>query len=204
MNKIFKSTLSIFIWIGKSKFGKTIKKIAKSIELFFTQIDYTALGKSFKEVLYLTLIALLPLIINIIIASLEANNIISALKTKIIPGEILSYCLSFLAPSLYLLIKTQSSGYRLPLIHFFSIITLITYVASFMLYLIAKNNWVKAIDMQNHQVDLYFKLTLIFLATSVIFRIYSVYHGKNASNWSETRNRQQNEFNEKFSESIKQ
>jgi preprotein translocase subunit SecG len=56
--------------------------------------------------------------------------------------------------------------------------------------------------MENHQVDLYYTLTLIFLATSIIFRIYSVYHGKNASNWSETRERQQNDFNEGFIKSL--
>ncbi len=175
----------------------------KSIKLFFTSIDYPALGKSFKEVIFLTLIALLPLIINITIASLNLNDIKEALKTKIIPGEILSYCLSFLAPSLYLLTKTQGTGYRLPLVHFFSLTTLLVYISSVVLYLIAKNKWVESINMENHQVDLYFKFTLIFLATSIIFRIYSVYHGKNASNWSDTRNRQQKDFNEIFIESLK-
>lgn len=165
-------------------------------------IDYKALGKSCIEVISLTLIALLPLIINIIIASIATNNFIEPLKSKIFPGEILSYCLSFLAPSLYLLIKTQGTGYHLPLIHFFSLTTFIVYISSIVLYLIAKNNWVKSINMENHQVDLYYTLTLIFLATSIIFRIYSVYHGKNASNWSETRERQQNDFNEGFVKSL--
>jgi hypothetical protein len=175
----------------------------KSFTLFFTSIDYPALGKSFREVLYLTLIALLPLIINITIAALASNDIIEPLKTKIIPGEILSYCLSFLAPSIYLITKTHNSGYRLPLLHFFSITTFLIYVSCVVLYLVAKNKWVPEINMESHTIDLYFKLTLTFLLTSVIYRIYSVYHGKNASNWSDTRNRQQEDFNAKFSESIK-
>jgi len=70
------------------------------------------------------------------------------------------------------------------------------------LYLIAKNQWVPAINMENHNGDLYFTFALIFLITSIVFRIYSVYHGKKASNWSETRNRQQNDFNATFVESI--
>ena len=174
----------------------------KFIKTFFTSIDYSALGKSIIEVFFLTSISLLPLIINIIIASISANDIIAPLKTSIIPGEILSYCLSFLAPSLYLLIKTHGSGYRLPLIHFFSITTFLVYILSMVLYIIAKNKWVQAINMENHKVDLYFRLTLIFLATSIILRIYSVYHGKNASIWSDTRNRQQSDFNKNFVVSI--
>jgi hypothetical protein len=180
-----------------------ITKMLKRIKYFFTQIDWSALIKSLSEVLMLTAIALFPLIINIVIASISSNNIADSLKTKIIPGEILSYCLSFLAPSLYLLIKTNGSGYKLPLINFFSIITLLIYVCSVVLYLIAKNSWVKGINMENHNIDIYFKLTLIFLSISVLFRIYSVYHGKNASNWSETRNRQQEDFNTEFTKNLK-
>lgn len=179
-----------------------MKRWIEKVKIFFTSVDYPALSRSFMEVFYLTLIALLPLLINIVIASLAANDIIKPLKTKVIPGEILAYCLSFLAPSLYLLIKTHGLGYKLPLLHFFSIITFIIYVSSVVLYLIAKNKWVHSIDMESHDIDLYFILTLSFFATAVVFRVYSVYHGKNASNWSETRRRQQNEFNEHFSESL--
>ncbi len=174
----------------------------KRITLFFASIDYQALSKSFKEVMFLTAVALLPLILNIIIASVPANSFSEALKTKIVPGEILSYCLSFLAPSLYLLTKIHGSGYRLPFVHFFSISTLIIYILCIVLYLIAKNHWVPQINMESHSVDLYFKLALLFFAVSLIYRIFSVYHGKNASNWSDTRNRQQNDFNATFRESI--
>jgi len=165
-------------------------------------IDYTALFRSCKEVLFLTFLALLPLIINITIAYVTTNNFIEPLKSKIIPGEMLAYCLSFLAPSLYLLTKMQGSTHRLPLLHIFSLTTITVYILSIVLYLIAKNNWVEAINMENHQVDPYYKLTLIFLTISIIFRIYSVYHGKNASNWTERRNKQQNDFNEEFTKII--
>lgn len=182
-----------------------MKKIISSIILFFTSIDYPALWKSCKEVLFLTAIALFPLILNIFIASVQINDFIEPLKPKIIPGEMLSYCLSFLAPSLYLLTKTHGSGYRLPLVHFFSISTLIIYCLCIVLYLIAKNHWVPEINMDNlktHKIDLYFRFALIFFATSIIYRIYSVYHGKKASTWSDTRNEQQNDFNTKFRERI--
>jgi hypothetical protein len=180
-----------------------MKRIRGRIIFFFDSIDYPALGKSGLEVLFLTIVALFPLIINIIISSAVSNDILGSTKEKIIPGEILSYCLSFLAPSLYLLTKTHGSGYRLPLLHLFSIVTLLTYIATVILYLIAKNHWVSAINMEKHEFDLYFIWALIFLTTSIFFRVYAVYHGKKASSWLDSRNNQQNEFNEAFSESLK-
>jgi hypothetical protein len=177
--------------------------IKSKIQSFFSKIDYSVLGKSFQEVFWMTLIALLPLIINIVIASIGTNSFIEPLKTRIIPGEILSYCLSFLAPSLYLLTKTQGTSYKLPYLHIFSIVTLLIYVLIVVLYLIAKNKWVSEINLSTHQFDLYFKLALIFFTTTIIFRIYSVYHGSSLSLWSSTRNRLQQDFNAKFTESLK-
>ena len=177
--------------------------MVKKIKTFFaTLIDYAALGKSAKEVFSLTLIALFPLVINIIITSIGVNNIKEPLRHVIVPGEMLSYCLSFLAPSLYLLIKTHGSDYRLPFIHIFSFVTLGIYISSMFLYVIAKNGWVKAINMENHDTGLYFVLALLFLLVSILFRIYSVYHGINSSKWSDLRKKQQSNFNENFIESL--
>lgn len=169
--------------------------------LFFIN-DFVAFKKSIKEVLTLTAIALFPLFIRFVIASISSNNIAESLKISLVPGEMLSYCLSFLAPSLYLLIKTHGSEYKLPFLHFFSITTLAVYVLSMVLYLIAKNGWVKAINMENQGTGLYFNLALIFLITSIIYRVYSVYHGINASKWAEMRNKQQQDFNKDFVESL--
>lgn len=180
-----------------------MKKFWKRITSPITKIDFSVFWKSFYEVAFMTVIALLPLITNIAIAAIVANEFIEPVKTKIIPGEILSYCLSFIAPSLYLLTKIQGSTYKLPLLHAFSIITLVIYVLTFVLYLITKNNWVKEINLSApHPIDIYFKLTLIFLAITIIFRIYSIYHTKKSSNWSSLRSQQQEDFNSKFSESL--
>jgi len=170
---------------------------------FFKRIDLPILGSSCKEVGWLTLIAILPLLINIVIAAIPFNNINIAFKDKIVPGEILSYCMSFIAPSLYLMTKMQGTGYKLPFLHTFSIITLLIYVCSVVLYLIAKNQWVQGINLSPQNNDLYFRLTLSFLTVTIVFRIYSVYHSKNISNWSIERERQQENFNVNFSKSIK-
>src|ERR1700738_3428409 len=94
-----------------------------SKKCFFSNIDGPTLGRSMQEVLWLTSLALLPLMINIVIGWFQVNNFGESLQTKIIPGEILSYCLSFIAPSLYLLTKAQGTSYKLPFLHTFSMIT---------------------------------------------------------------------------------
>ncbi|WP_367914822.1 hypothetical protein [Leadbetterella sp. DM7] len=178
-----------------------MKKVFRSIGAYFTEINYPALGRSSQEVLWMTFIAFIPLILNIIIASLRLNNIPNAFKEKIIPGEILSYCLSFIAPSIYLLVKTQGSGYRLPLVRIFFFSTFFIYACTIALYLIAKNKWVPEINLDKHEFDLYYKLSIVFLTITVLFRIYSIYHGS-YSNWSANRNNQQEDFNDKFSASL--
>ncbi|HTI61203.1 hypothetical protein [Mucilaginibacter sp.] len=172
------------------------------VKRFFTSINYRILGGSLAEVGWLTLFALLPLIINIIIAGIPANSLTQPIANKIVPGEILSYCLSFLAPSLYLLTRLQGSGYRLPWLHSFSIITLLVYIASVVLYLIAKNRWVSQIDLQPHGINLYFKLTVIFFLIALIFRVYAVYHGRNFTSFSIMRAQQQDDFNAGFVNSL--
>ncbi|WP_316760047.1 hypothetical protein [Pedobacter aquatilis] len=174
-----------------------MKKIVNNIWVYFSEINYGSLWNSFLEVLWMTLIAFCPLLINIAIAALASNDLNGAFNKKIIPGEILSYCMSFLAPSLYLLVKTHGTNYRLPFLKFFSLLTVLIYVATVTLYLVAKNKWVKEIDMDQHDFDLYFQLSLIFLVTSILFRIYSIYHG-GFSNWTSTRRQQQEDFNRTF------
>ncbi|RQO65186.1 hypothetical protein DBR43_30495 [Pedobacter sp. KBW06] len=180
-----------------------MKNLAKNIVLYFCNINYPALGKSTQEVLWMTVIAFIPLILNIIIASIQLDNIPGAFKEKIIPGEMLSYCLSFIAPSIYLLVKTHGTGYKLPLVKLFFMSTFIIYACTIALYLIAKNKWVAEINLEKHEFDLYFKLSMIFLSLTVIFRIYSIYHGS-YSNWTATRNNQQAGFNNKFTASLNQ
>jgi len=179
-----------------------MRKIWNWIVDSLPSVNYDVLKQSLQEVIWLTIIALLPLLINITIAGIAANGIIEPIRTKIVPGEILSYCLSFLAPSLYLLTKTQGSGYKIPLLHSFSVVTLLIYVSTVVLYLVTKNKWVKQINLEPHGIDFYFKLTLIFLATTIVFRIYATYHGKNFSSYAARREQQQKNFNTEFANSL--
>lgn len=180
-----------------------MKQIINSIKIFFTAIDYKLLVDSLKEVFFLTIIAFLPLLMNILITGIDLGNFTKAFRIKILPGEILSYCLSFIAPSLYLiLVKSQGTNYRLPFLHIFSLITLTIYVSAFALYIVAKNNYQDSIDLKPHNLDFYFRLTLYYLLTTIVFRIYSVYHGKNMTTYAQDRLRLQQNFNIDFTDAI--
>lgn len=179
-----------------------IKNLGESIWKPFATINTKSLGNSCAEVLWMTAIAFCPLVINILIAASSSDDLQQAFIDKIVPGELLSYCMSFLAPSLYLLVKTHGTGYSVPLVKYFSIFTVIIYLCSVVLYLVAKNNWVKDVDMHHHGFGIFFKLSVTFLVTSVIFRIFSIYHG-GFSNWSSERKQQQEDFNKTFAARLK-
>jgi len=169
----------------------------EKIKRFFTDIEYPVLGKSLLEVIWMTLIAFLPIIISIFDKAIEVESF-SDTYTKIKPGEMLSFALSFIAPALYLMIKTNDSGYKLPALHLFSIITIITYASASFLYIKAKNNSGNNVDMEVHKMDLYFYLALSFLVSAFLCRIYSVYHGRKSSTYAQTRNNEQDDFTRGF------
>lgn len=171
-----------------------MNKFWNSFKKFFTAINYSALWDNISEVAWLTGFAFIPLIINIIISSLSTHCFLESIKQKIIPGEILSYCLSFLAPSLYLLVKTHGKNYKLPFLKLFSLTAFATYFLIGILLLIVKNNWVDGIDSKQHSFDLYFQLSIGYLFLTIFLRIYSSYHGS-FSNWSKDRNDDQKDFN---------
>jgi len=173
------------------------------VKLFFTSISSSSLKSSTNEVLWLTFFALLPFTIYIIISGISINNIIEAFKSKVIPGEILSYCFGFLAPTMYLfLVRTKGTTYKLPFLHFISMLILLVYGLTVALYLIVKNKWVPQINMEQHGMDLYFQLVVLFLIVSICLRIYSVYHGKRILNWQGEREQQQDEMNRGFSNGL--
>ncbi len=174
----------------------------RKIKIFFKDIDYLTLGKSTKEVLWLTSFAFFPILFNLAIASIQ-QGFVGSMKHNLIPGEILTFCLSFLAPTLYLLVKTHGLGYKLPFLHTISIISIFIYVLSILLYVIAKHGWSKEINMEKHQNDPYLSLSLIFLFISILFRLYSVYHNSCVSTYAANRANQQEEVNSQYSKHIR-
>ena len=178
-----------------------MKELWFKLKNYFKEKKVGLLIEHISEVLWLTGIAFLPLILNIVIAAASLDDFPQAVKQKIIPGEMLSYCLSFVAPSLYLLIKTHGQNYKLPYLKLFTFITYSIYLCSVFLVLIAKNKWVPGIDLEHHEFDLYFKISVSFLIATIILRVYSTYHGS-YSNWSEDREDEQDDFNAEISSRI--
>ena len=158
--------------------------------------------KSLSEVIWLTIIAFLPLIINIIIKTIEVNSLNDAFKIKVLPIELLTFCMSFLAPSMYLLIKMDGKNYRLPFLHIFSLCTFILYTVCLVLNIITKSNFVLKVNDSLNSESIYLKISVIALLTTIIFRVYAIYHGKKSSDYQAVRFNDQQNFNATFRNAV--
>ncbi|MGJ1444729.1 hypothetical protein ACR79S_17340 [Sphingobacterium spiritivorum] len=163
------------------------------------RIDWKTLLDSLKEVSYLTILAVLPILINFLIQLIIKANMSDAFKSVIVPSELLTYSLSFLAPTLYLILaKNHGTGYSLPFIRIISLLGIIIYLTCFCLYLIKKNGWL-SLEKPN---TAYFQLSISFLIITWLFRIYSTYHSKNLNTYFANRQNQQDSFNNEFARKI--
>lgn len=162
----------------------------------------TRFWKSCGEVTLLSAFTFLPLILNIAIATIPAENKAEAFASKIIPGEILAYCLSFIAPLFILLLKTHGNNYKLPFINIIFFFSIGIYALTLVLTLIAKNHLISGIDLKSDHRDLYFWLAIIFLISTIILRIYTAYHNSGYSDYQKVREKDQNNFNNTFRNSI--
>ncbi len=162
----------------------------------------TRFWKSCGEVLLLLAFTFIPLALNIALATIPATNKIDAITSKVVPGEMLAYCLSFIAPLFILLIKTNGHNYRLPFLSVIMVVSISLYCFTLCLTLIAKNQLVEGIDFKPGHRDLYFWLSIIFLFSTILLRIYTAYHNAGYSDFQQTRNKQQTDFNKVFRKSI--
>lgn len=161
--------------------------------------NWKILVESLKEVLYLTILAILPIIINFFIQLIVKSTISEAFGNIVVPSELLTYSLSFMAPTLYLiLVKNHGTGYKLPMIKIVSLLGLIIYLTCFCLYLIKKNGWL-SLEKPNES---YFLLSITFLIITLLFRVYTTYHNKNSSSYFSNRENQQEDFNNQFARKI--
>jgi hypothetical protein len=166
--------------------------------------DYERLLTSCQEVIWLTVFAFGPLILNILIISLSTHDFPTAFRSKIIPGEMISYSFSFIAPLLYLIVKTHGEDYKLPLIKTIFIITLFIYVAITLILIVAKNQLLPDIDFKSEHRDLFFSLSLIFLGSTILLRLYSIYHNGNFSKHIYSKDKGEKSFTAKIKKRINQ
>lgn len=175
-----------------------------SCSRIISSIDVPKLKSSFLEVIFLTIISFLPILASMLITAIELNAISPAIEKNIIPGEMVAFSLSFIAPTLYFFLKTHGHNFKLPFLLFTAIVTYIVYTLTGLLYVIAKNKWIPAINMEPQYGNLYFRLSLIFLAISFVIWIYTLYHEESFTDYNAALRQGQDNFNDNFKKSLTQ
>lgn len=158
--------------------------------------------ESCVKILFLLVFTFLPLAVNIVIAIIPAENKIFALTDKIVPGEMLAYCLSLIAPLFLFLLDTHGNGFKIPALKPMFIISFIVYFFSLILALIAKNDLIAGIDLKSGHQDLYLWLSVSFLLCAIFLRLYTDFQNSRYSDYKQTRDQQQQDFNTSFRNSI--
>ncbi|HEV8285201.1 MAG TPA: hypothetical protein VGQ09_12880 [Chitinophagaceae bacterium] len=159
--------------------------------------------KSSGNIALLLVFTFLPLIVNIIIAAIPSGDRKAAMAEKIVPGEVLAYCLSLIAPLFIFLLKTHGNSFKIPALKPMFIISFIVYFLSLILTLIAKNGLIAGIDLKSGHKDLYFWLSISFLLCAILLRLYTDYQDGRFSDYKQQIDKQQQNFNDLFRNSIK-
>lgn len=157
------------------------------------------LWDSTKEVFWLSIIAFLPLILSVIFQFLKLGTFNLALSKVIHPAEILAFCLSFLAPSIFFFKKSHGKGYKIPFLDFFFFSTFGMYLLAFLFVFIIKNEVDKEVI---NNLNYYIVYALIFLIITIIYRTYSTYHQANSSDFVKHKKDDEKKFNDKFKDMI--
>lgn len=167
---------------------------------FFENIDSQVLKESIIDVIFLTFWAFLPVIITFFINYLSTGYFWDSVKMSILPTELLTYSLSFLVPTMHLiLVKNHGKNYNLPYIYVVSSVGILIYTLNSIIYFSNRNGWLSFTNPNN----VYWSYLFISLFIILIFRFYSTYHSKNSSNkFHEIREKSQDSFNNKFTQKV--
>lgn len=153
---------------------------------------------STEKLILLLVFMFLPLAVNIIISVIPADDKLLAVSEKLIPGEMLAYCLSLIAPLFLLFLKTHGEGYKFPWLSIVFILSILVYFLALILTLVAKNSWAPGIDMNSGHRDLYFWLSITSVGIAIFLRFYAVHQDSRFSDYSKTREKDQEDFNNKL------
>ena len=157
------------------------------------------LWSSTKEVFWLSFITFLPLLISLVYQLVKLGNFNSALSKVVNPSEILAFCLSFLAPSIFFLKKSHGNSYKIPFLDFFFFSTFGMYLLAFIFVFIIKNDVDKQVI---NNLENYVMYSLVFLLITIIYRTYSTYHRSNSSSFVKDKKDDEKKFNEAFKDMI--
>lgn len=154
------------------------------------------------EILLLLVFMFLPLGLNMVIALIPALDITAAIESKIVPGELLAYCLSLIAPLFLFLLKTHGKSFGVPALKPMFIIAFAVYLLAIILTLIAKNGLISGIDFKDGHHDIYFWISIFALLIAMMLRFYTEFQNSRFSDYRKTLEDQQNDLNSSFRKSI--
>lgn len=144
----------------------------------------------------------LPLLFNIVLAVIPAEDKMVALTEKIIPGEMIAYCIGLIAPLFVLLLKTHGNSFKIPALKPMFIIAFSIYFLTIIISLIAKNKLINGIDLKPGHTDLYFWVSILFVVCAIFLRIYTDFQDSRYSDFKKTLDKQQQEFTNTFRNSL--
>jgi hypothetical protein len=157
---------------------------------------------SIGEIFALLAFTFLPLGINFIIALIPAIDKSSAIESKLVPGELLAYCLSLIAPLFLFLLKSHGKSFRVPALKPMFIVAFGIYLLALILTLIAKNGLIQGIDFKSGHQDSYLWISLTALLIAILLRFYTEFQNSRFAEYRTTLERQQQNLDNSFRNSI--
>lgn len=154
------------------------------------------------KILALLVFTFLPLGLNMLIALIPAIDKSSAIESKIVPGEILAYCLSFIAPLFLLLLETHGKSFALPALKPMFLAAFAIYLLAIILTLIAKNGLVQGIDFEGGHHDAYLWISVVALCIAILLRFYTEFQNSRYSDYRSNLDHQQKQLDNLFRKSI--
>jgi|GEM_PF-4298697 len=160
---------------------------------------------SLGKVTILLIFIFLPLLFTIIIAAiLNISNPVPSMLSKIVPGEMLAFCLSLIAPLFIMFMDTHGKGDPIPAIKPFFLIAFFLYIVTLFTIVLVKNDVIKLTPGDNSAYNIYLITSISLLAISIGIRLFADYHEVRIreKGFKMTTEQEQIDFNAKLQESI--
>jgi amino acid permease len=177
---------------------QTWKWCRQKVQSFFEGRFWSSTEKVFLILVFM----FTPLLLNLLVAYVTPSDKTDVISSKIVPGEMLAYCLSLIAPLFFLILKTHGIGFKIPVIKSVFVTAFLLYFAALILTLIAKNELIPGIDFNGGHKDLYFIVSLTALALAILLRFFTEYHDSRLFDYKASQAQQQRAADDAFRNSI--
>ncbi|HEY0740843.1 MAG TPA: hypothetical protein VGD40_05240 [Chryseosolibacter sp.] len=179
------------------KIGHAWKWCRRQVHVFLEGRFWSSTEKMFLILVFM----FIPLLLNLLVAYVTPNET-DVISSKIVPGEMLAYCLSLIAPLFFLLLKTHGLAFKIPAIKTVFVTAFLLYFSALTLTLIAKNKLIEGIDLNGGHKDLYLIVSLVALAIAILLRFFTEYHDSRLFDYKASQDRQQRAADDTFRRSI--